>query len=132
MRFLPLIHVNIQTEQYLSTTYIALETKEPHLQTNSQNIHFWMKTVHSICHEAGDDNDKASLLPIIFLVATHLDLLGDSAEEGKEEIIQTLASELKGKPYAQHLAGHGEGLLNALRKYCIFLSNKHQNPKVVQ
>ena len=99
--------------------------------TNSQNIHFWMKTVHSICKEPGGSSDKASLLPVIILVATHLDRLGDSAEETKEQIIQTLAKELKGKPYAQHLAGHREGLLNALRKYCIFLSNKIRDPKTV-
>ena len=99
--------------------------------TNSQNLHFWMNTVHSVCREPGDKNDKASLLPVIMLVATHLDLLGDSAEEAKEEIIQTLARELEGKPYAEHLAGHGEGLLNALRKYCIFLSNKHRNHEAI-
>ena len=100
--------------------------------TNSQNIHFWMKTVHSICHEPGDASDKASLLPIIMFVATHLDLLGDSAEEMKEQIIHTLADELEGKPYAKHLAGHGEGLLNALRKYCIFLSNKERDQQIIQ
>ena len=100
--------------------------------TYSENIHFWMKTVHSICHEPGDATDKASLLPVIILVATHLDLLGASAEEAKEQIIQTLAKELKGKPYARHLAGHGEGLLNALRKYCIFLSNKIRDPKAIK
>ena len=99
--------------------------------TNSQNIHFWMKTVHSICHEPGDSTDKATLLPVIFLVATHLDLLGDAAEHTKEEIIQTLAKELEGKPYAPHLAGHKEGLQNALRKYCIFLSNKERDPDTI-
>ena len=99
--------------------------------TNSQNIHFWMNTVHSVCREPGHPNDKASLLPVIMLVATHLDLLGNSAEEAKEEIIQTLARELEGKPYAEHLAGHSEGLLSALRKYCIFLSNKHRNYEAI-
>ena len=106
-------------------------TSKENPMTNSENIHFWMKTVHSICQEPGGSTDKASLLPVIILVATHLDLLGDSAEETKEQIIQTLAKELKGKPYAKHLAGHGEGLLNALRKYCIFLSNKVRDPKAV-
>lgn len=100
--------------------------------TNSQSIHYWMKTIHSICHEPGDESDKSSLLPIILLVATHLDLLGDSAEKTKQKIIQILADELEGKPYAQHLAGHGEGLLNALKKYCIFVSNKDRDPKIVQ
>ena len=99
--------------------------------TNSENIHFWMKTVHSICHEPGDSTDKASLLPVIFLVATHLDILSNAAEQTKEEIIQTLATELEGKPYARHLAGHKEGLQNALRKYCIFLSNKERDPDTI-
>jgi len=87
-----------------------------------------MKTVHSICHVPGDENDKADLLPVILLVATHLDLLGEAAEQAKEDIIQQLAKELKGKPYALHLAGHREGLVEALRKYCIFISNKCRNP----
>ena len=99
--------------------------------TNSQNIHFWMKTVHSVCREPGDQNDKASLLPVILLVATHLDLLGDDAEEAKEKIIQALEKELTEKPYAKHLAGQREGLLNALRKYCIFLSNKERDPEAI-
>jgi len=87
-----------------------------------------MKTVHSICHDPGDESDKADLLPVILLVATHLDLLGEAAEQAKEDIIQQLAKELKGKPYALHLAGHREGLVEALRKYCIFISNKCRNP----
>ena len=110
---------------------VRSSTLQGNQMTNSENIHFWMKTVHSICHEPGDDTHKASLLPVIILVATHLDLLGDSAEEKKEQIIKTLAKELEGKPYARHLAGHGEGLENALRKYCIFLSNKVRDPKTI-
>ena len=106
-------------------------SKKSHTMTNSQNIHFWMKTVHSVCREQGDKNDKASLLPVILLVATHLDLVKGSVEEAKEEIIQELARQLQGKPYAQHLAGHHEGLLNALRKYCIFLSNKIRDPETI-
>ena len=110
---------------------VRSSTLQGNQMTNSQNIHFWMKTVHSICHEPGDGTHKASLLPVIILVATHVDLLGDSAEEKKEQIIKTLAKELQGKPYARHLAGHGEGLENALRKYCIFLSNKVRDPKAI-
>ena len=106
-------------------------SKNTSTMTNSQNIHFWMKTVHSVCREPGDENDKASLLPVILLVATHLDLLGDSAEKAKKEIIETLEKELKGKPYARHLAGHREGLSEALKKYCIFLSNKIRDPATI-
>ena len=103
---------------------VRSSTLRSHPMTNAENIHFWMQTVHSVCREPGGEEDKSSLLPVIMLVATHLDLLGDNAEKVKEEIIQILAEELRGKPYAQHLAGHREGLENALRKYCIFLSNK--------
>ena len=48
-----------------------------------------LQTVHSVGREPGGKEDKSSLLPVIMLVATHLDLLGDSAEEVKEEIILT-------------------------------------------
>jgi len=99
--------------------------------TNSQNVHFWMKTVHSICHIRGDKNDISTFLPAIILVATHVDLLGDSAEIVKEEIIQQLADELEGKSYALHLAGHREGLVEALRKYCIFISNKCRDSEMI-
>ena len=99
--------------------------------TNSQNVHFWMKTVHSICHIRGDKNDISTYLPAIVLVATHVDLLGDSADEDKEAIIQQLADELEGKPYALHLAGHREGLVEALRKYCIFVSNKCRSSEMI-
>ena len=99
--------------------------------TNSQNVHFWMKTVHSICHIRGDRNDMSTFLPAIVLVATHVDLLGDSAEKVKEEIIQQLADEFEGKPYALHLAGHREGLVEALRKYCIFISNKCRDIEMI-
>ena len=111
---------------------VRSSTLKSDAMTNSQNIHFWMKTVHSICHEPGDDSNNSPLLPIILLVATHLDCLGDFAEERKEQIIQTLANELEGKPYAEHLAGYGQGLLNSLRKYCIFLSNTHRDPQIIQ
>ena len=110
---------------------VRSNTKRSEEMTNSQNIHFWMKTVHSVCREPGDENDKASLLPVILLVATHLDLLGDDAEEAKEKIIQALEKELTEKPYAKHLAGQREGLLNALRKYCIFLSNKERDAEAI-
>jgi len=127
------IMVVFNASQPLSTNVkVRSSTLRPQTMTNAQNIHFWMKTVHSICRKPGDQNDKASLLPVILLVATHLDLIRNSTEKAKEEIIQTLAKELEGKSYAQHLAGHREGLLNALRKYCIFLSNKHRDPVLVR
>ena len=114
-----------------SNVKVRSSTLRSDAMTNSQNVHFWMKTVHSICHIRGDKNDISTFLPAIILVATHVDLLGDNAEEVKEEIIQQLARELAGKKYALHLAGHREGLVEALRKYCIFISNKCRDAKMI-
>jgi len=126
------IMVVFNASRQLSTNVkVRSSTLRNNPMTNSENVHFWMKTIHSICHEPGDENDMATLLPAILLVATHIDLLGDSAEEVKEQIIQQLFEELKGKPYAEHLAGHRDGLLNALRKYCIFMSNKERDSSII-
>ena len=115
---------------FSSNVKVRSSTLRSDPMTNSENVHFWMKTVHSICRDPGDKNDKADLLPVILLVATHVDLLGDSAEKAKDDIIKQLSEELEGKPYAHHLAGHREGIENALRKYCIFISNKVRNATV--
>ena len=96
--------------------------------TNCENIHFWMKTVHSIYQAPEDVNDKVDLLPMILSVASHFDLLGDSAEQAKEGIIQQLVQELDGKLYALLLAGQYEGLEWALWKHYIFIANKCKNP----
>ena len=117
------IMIVFNASQPLSTNVM----KDP--MSYSQNIHFWMKKVQSICYEPGD----AMLLPVIILAGTHIDLLGASAEETKEQIIQTLAEELKDKQYVRQLVGHFEGLLlNVLRKYCIFLCNKIRDPKTIK
>jgi len=56
----------------------------------------------------------------------HIDEILGNIKEVKEVFIAQLATELEGKPYAKHLAGnlHGIELVDALRKYCIFLCNK--------
>ncbi|XP_065914608.1 uncharacterized protein [Dysidea avara] len=126
------IMVVFNASRQLSTNVkVRSSTLRNNPMTNSESVHFWMKTIHSICHEPGDENDMATLLPAILLVATHIDLLGDLAEVVKEQIVQQLFEELKGKPYAEHLAGHHNGLLNALRKYCIFISNKKRDASTI-
>ena len=126
------IMVVFNASRQLSTNVkVRSSTLRNNPMTNSESVHFWMKTIHSICHEPGDENDMATLLPAILLVATHIDLLGDLAEVVKEQIVQQLFEELKGKPYAEHLAGHHNGLLNALRKYCIFISNKKRDTSTI-
>ena len=95
--------------------------------THFDVIHYWFQTVTSVCQDAGGAHHKSTFLPTVVLIITHMDEIPKKiVERVKEEIIAQLAKELKGKPYAKHLAGNlpGVGLLNALKKYCIFLSNK--------
>ena len=95
--------------------------------THLDVIHYWFQSVTSVCQDKGGAPHKSTFLPTIVLVITHMDEIpADITEQVKEDIIAQLEKELKGKPYAKHLAGNlpGVGLLNALKKYCIFLSNK--------
>ena len=95
--------------------------------THFEVIHHWLQSVTSVCQDTGGADHKSTLLPTVVLIVTHMDEIPeDAVEQTKEGIIAQLANELKGKQYAKHLAGNlpGVGLLNALKKYCIFLSNK--------
>ena len=103
-------------------------------KTYFESIHYWFQSVTSVCQEKGGAPYKSMFLPTIVLVFTHMDEIpADITEQVKEEIISQLEKELKGKPYAKHLAGNlpGVGLLNALKKHCIFLSNKVRNQNII-
>ena len=99
--------------------------------THFKVIHYWLQTVTSVCNEDGGVKHKSELLPTVVLIATHIDEIEGDVEQAKEDIITQLAKELEGKPYAKHLAGNREGLLDALRKYCFFISNKVRDTKVI-
>ena len=88
-------------------------------------IHYWLQSITSVCHDAGGPDHMSEFLPTAVLIATHIDEITGDLEQAKEAIITQLAKELEGKPYAKHLVGNlpGVGLLKALRKFCIFLSN---------
>ena len=96
-------------------------------------IHYWLQTVTSVCHDTGGPDHLAEFLPVAVLIATHIDEITDDLEQAKEAIITQLAKELEGKPYAKHLAGNlpGVGLLNALRMFCFFLSNKFRDENTI-
>ena len=109
------------------------ESPPCHKTTHFAVIHYWLQSISSVCHYAGGADHMSEFLPTALLVATHIDeILGD-IEEAKEAIIAQLARELEGKPYAKHLAGNlpGVGLVDALKRYCIFLSNKIRNVNTV-
>ena len=102
--------------------------------THFEVIHYWLQSVTSICQDTGGANHKSTFLPTILLIITHIDEIPkDIVEQVKEGIIAQLAKELHGKPYAKHLAGNlpKVGLVEALKKYCIFLSNKVRNESTI-
>ena len=96
-------------------------------------IHYWLQTITSVCHDTGGADHMSEFLPTAVLIATHIDEIIGDLEQVKREIIAQLAKELEGKPYAKHLAGNlpGVGLLEALEKFCIFLSNIDRNENVI-
>ncbi|XP_065883364.1 uncharacterized protein [Dysidea avara] len=96
--------------------------------THFKVIHYWLQSVTSVRRDPGGGDHMSEFLPTVVLVATHIDEITGDVEEAKSVIITQLAKELEGKSYAKHLAGnHDEkGLLYALRKFCIFLSNKSE------
>ena len=96
-------------------------------------IHYWLQAVTSVCHDAGGADHMSEFLPGVALIATHIDEITGDLEQAKEAIITQLAKELEGKPYAKHIIGNlpGVGLLNALRKFCIFLSNKVRDENTI-
>jgi len=99
--------------------------------THFKVIHYWLKTITSVCNEDGGVSHMSELLPTVVLIATHIDEIEGDVEQAKEDIITQLARELEGKSYAKHLAGNREGLVDALRLYCFFISNKVRDLKVI-
>ena len=105
--------------------------------TACQVVCYWCKAIYSLCRKRSPHGCLSRFLPTIFLVATHIDKIGDNhaIEQAKNEIIGLLAETFNGKPFAQLLAGnHGssDGIEDALKKYCFFVSNLERDPTVFQ
>ena len=102
--------------------------------TACQVVCYWCKAIYSICRKKGTHSTLSRYLPTIFLVGTHIDKLGDNLaiEKAKGEIIGLLVQEFIGKPFARLLAGNcgSNGIEDALKKYCFFVSNLKRNPDV--
>ena len=118
---------------------VSDESSDPQMSINPtttgcKSVCYWLKSIHSICRKDGPPLGATSrFVPTVFLVGTHLDLIGDgeAVEKRKQEIIDQLIVALQGKSFAKHLAGIEEGLENALRKNCFFISNKERDQKVL-
>ena len=94
--------------------------------TGCEIICYWFSSIYSYCHKKSTRNALSRYLPTVFLVATHIDKIEDSkAIAQKKEIIGLLTKAFEGKPFARLLAGNrgNDGIEEALRKYCFFVSN---------
>ena len=100
--------------------------------TGYESVCYWLKSIHSICRKDGTAlGAKSKFVPTVVLVATHIDLIGDKAAilKRRDQIIDQLFLALRGKPFANHLAGIEDGLREALEKNCFFISNKIRDPQ---
>ncbi|XP_065883436.1 uncharacterized protein [Dysidea avara] len=101
--------------------------------TGCGSVCYWLNTVHSICCFKDGKLLRAmsKFVPTVFLIATHIDKIGDEneIEKKRKQIIDQLVDLLKGHEFAQHLAGIGHDLREALEQFCFFISNKEQNER---
>ena len=110
--------------------------KDPYTQksispayTGVESVCYWLQSIHAVRKDGINQGAASIFVPTIFLVATHIDLIGDSKaiQERKKEIIDQLVLLLKDKPFAKHIPGVENGLREALEKCCFFISNKIRN-----
>ena len=106
------------TQKSISPTYTGVES-----------VCYWLQSIHAIRKDGLNQGAASIFVPTIFLVATHIDLIGDgkAIQERKKEIIDQLVLLLKDKPFAKHIPGVEKGLREALEKCCFFISNKIRN-----
>ena len=98
--------------------------QHPECCTVISSIHYWLQVVNSVC----------SVKENVLLVGTHIDKLHPNLKEARKmaskRILPVLEEELCEKPYAQHIAGIGEGLKMALKFSCFFVSNKYRDEEI--
>ena len=106
------------TQKSISPTYTGVES-----------VCYWLQSIYAIRKNGANLGATSLFVPTIFLVATHIDLIGDSKaiQKRKKEIIDQLVLLLQGKPFANHIAGAENDLREALERNCFFISNKVRN-----
>ena len=94
--------------------------------TGCESVCYWLQSIHTVRKDGTQLGATSIFVPTVFLVATHIDLIGDSeaVKLRKKEIIDQLVLLLKDQPFAKHIAGVENGLREALEKNCFFISNK--------
>ena len=110
--------------------------KDPYTQksinpatTGCESVCHWLQSIHSIRKDGTSLGATSIFVPTVFMVATHIDLIGDSeaVKVRKKEIIDQLVLLLQDKSYAKHIPGVENDLREALEKNCFFISNKVRN-----
>ena len=110
--------------------------KDPYTQksispttTGCESVCYWLQSIHSIRKDGTLTGATSIFAPTVFLVGTHIDLIGGSKaiNRRKKEIIDQLVLLLKGQPFAKHIPGIENGLREALERNCFFISNKVRN-----
>ena len=110
--------------------------KDPYTQkcispttTGCESVCYWLQSIHSIRKDGACLGATSIFVPTVFLVATHIDLIGDNeaVKARKKEIIDQLVLLLQDKSFAKHIPGVENGLREALEKNCFFISNKVRN-----
>ena len=96
-----------------------------------ESVCYWLKTLHSICccRDGKLLQAKSKFVPTVFFIATHIDEIGneEAIKKKRQQIIDQLVEMLREHDIAQHMAGIGCGLKEALEKFCFFISNKFRN-----
>ena len=112
------VKVREKTQKSISPTYTGVES-----------VYYWIQSIHAIRKDGANLGAMSLFVPTIFLVATHIDLIGDSKaiQERRKEIIDQLVLLLQNKPFAKHIAGAENDLREALENSCFFISNKVRN-----
>ena len=106
----------------------------PESCTGISSIHYWLQVVDSVSSVKGREGGLSPLLPTAVLAGTHIDKLHPDIKVArniaKKKLLPLLEKELSEKSYAQHLAGSGKSLEEALKQFCFFISNKHRDEEV--
>ena len=106
----------------------------PERCTGIFSIHYWLQVVDSVSSVKGSEGGLSPLLPTVVLAGTHIDQLHPDIKVArkiaKKKLLPLLEKELSEKSYAQHLAGSGKSLEEALKQFCFFISNKHRDEEV--
>ena len=77
------------------------------ITTGCESVCYWLQSIHSIRKDGACLGATSIFVPTIFLVATHIDLIGnnEAVKVRQREIIEQLVVLLKDQPFVKHIPG---------------------------